>query len=74
MNAFTFHLADVTCDGTSLTHTDAAALVAGTEGASEAHGSSIVYACDEGFTGSLTFTCGDDGFTTSDVCTGMLVV
>jgi hypothetical protein len=64
-------LTAVTCDGTSLTHTNAATLASGTEGASEAYGSSIVYTCDAGFTGSLTFTCGDAGFASSDVCSGM---
>ena len=60
----------VTCDGTSLTHTNAATLASGTEGASEAYGNTIVYTCDAGFTGSLTFTCGDSGFTTGDSCAG----
>jgi hypothetical protein len=63
----------VTCDGTALDHTNAATLASGTEGASEAYSSQIVYTCDAGFTGSLTFTCGDSGFTTSDSCAGRLV-
>jgi hypothetical protein len=71
MDAFTPHLVAVTCDGTSLTRTNAATLAFGTESASEAYGSTIVYTCDEGFTGSLTFTCGDGGFTSTDVCAGM---
>ena len=60
---------DVTCDGTNILRVDAAKLVSGTEGAAQAVGSTIVYECNSGFVGSLTYTCSDSGtFTTANVC------
>jgi hypothetical protein len=61
----------ITCDGSALPHTNAATLVSGSEGVDQAYGSTIVYDCDSGFVGSLTFTCGDSEFTTSDQCSEM---
>jgi hypothetical protein len=73
-HTFSFVFLAVTCDGRALDHTNAATLTSGTEGASEAYGSQIVYTCDSGFSGSLTFTCGDSGFLTSDSCAGRRAV
>ena len=60
---------DVTCNGSTVDPADAPAL-ADTPGTTMAFGSTLVFTCDPGYTGTMTYTCGASGeFTTaSDAC------
>jgi hypothetical protein len=58
----------VTCDESLTANTNAARLLSGTAGPNRPIGSEVVYGCDDGFSGSLTFICDFTGFITSDTC------